>query len=1705
MSRLFVRGSRPVAMVVSGALVLAVVGAAPSVEAAPASNQGSAPTGTLSSASWRWLDKHPDGSKANYYGPLLNVELGQNGQSVWPAQWTSSKADGAISLRISGVPAGVTVSPAAVPGHLDSELRRAARNCTNTGGGAFECSVNSDLSGNSTKISPVLFTGSAKAPAGRHILTVALLRNGQPVNNSFDKPAETRVGLNISRKAKTDYFAGRSGQPLVAAQQPTLHKVYLYRLSGPKTQAGKLVLSNVVPKRLAAGVKVKAKGWTCSTSKCTANKAPAVGKSTKAVGLLWRLKNRDVAKWRKIPSAKAHQAAWWTSWSASDAGATNKGRFEQRASLTKFTAPKQPKYKNAAQALTGVRRAQLTTVVTRFGQARRGGIGKYSIQVSNGGSRQATSVQLQLKPPGHAKVKKVVANKGWRCQKTLCKWRGKLAKKKVLPPLKVVLKSNAAAKRATHKQRFAATVSWRAAHQRGVKKATGREKTAWLAPLTAKVSASNKVLHSHSGIKTVLTAKLGNRRDEQVRYRWRQACSTAAKKSRDPKLCPKVTWIDPLTGIVTTDSISNRFVPPVVRKQTSLWFEVQVTANGATTSSIVKIKAVPVKGTVSKWNPRKQSTTPPTPAEAAKILNNPSNPAAYKPLQTKPLVHARINQPGITHVLPASKVKLRIKLKKKLTGKTAIRKVVWRVNGKTPKKLKNGKVVQGGLGLDYQLRKRDKTASVVTARILHRDGRATVTQEVVIPDKVKRKKPKARALVVEPEVTLRASSQSFCSYFTSIEAGSSVTVSPLTLQVGSVTVSGSSCSAAGASISFTANDVQVGGATLSGITATMTSSALTVSAASISLPTANGSTPTIALSDSITASFSSSGLSSLSGTFSASGLSSLPYLALPSGWSIANASITLSTAGSFSLDIGATGPNEGQATLQGTVSSGNFSLSVSVANALSLTGYNGSTASFGGSGSISYSNNAVAYNIALSMTVGSGSTFQALQNVGISNASVSWSNTGFNLSGGVTVGIGSSQVAFTANAAITNASDWTATIATSVTPSVGSLQLASLTGTIGYQNSQVTFSVTASVALDAVSSFLNLDLTSASATIINACPTGDSTCSATQVRLELAVNGTFNLFSESIAVNTSVDVDLSTGQFDASFSLAGSNFGPAEAQLSQVTFFASNDGSSDPNLANNPCYATGSSGTTYGFSATATILSDVSFNVVGVYQGGSSSNPAGTGYCFSGSLSTDQLSQLSGMGLSASLNFIYSSYAATAGGNPIAADSPTMWASMSLPSQVQTFLGGAVDSFNVSIAVLTSGGSVTGFSLNGSVAMSAYISGGPDNLPSFELTSIGIGLQVNSGESSGVELSFDANGVLASPGSSDNSIAASNIDFDVTIGLNLSTGSGGGSLQLAANLSGSNGEVYNAFGVSGLNIGQLGISAQIGFDALINSSITISGSQIELPGNVSSALGMSAEAPISFSLTVGITAPCFDLAIGTPDQTTTAAIDWGGAGVLEAYYFHLLIAPLGNCTTSDGTAITGNFAVDFDGYIFGTEVDINGEIEITPDFSAQISATVGAFNVAGMDFNQTVINLNFAPSQGTFDLSFSGGANLWGAVTIAVSGTVDVNLGATNSSLNIQFDGSMQTNLFGIFTSDINVGYHCGCRHRRRHVLSEHLDNQRDRRCAGVVLHRDRNVGLRLLQRGCANPVRFSFGEPESLHHGLLRRAGVLVRSGPNR
>ncbi|MCB0918033.1 MAG: hypothetical protein KDC39_05625 [Actinobacteria bacterium] len=497
-------------------------------------------------------------------------------------------------------------------------------------------------------------------------------------------------------------------------------------------------------------------------------------------------------------------------------------------------------------------------------------------------------------------------------------------------------------------------------------------------------------------------------------------------------------------------------------------------------------------------------------------------------------------------------------------------------------------------------------------------------------------------------------------------------------------------------------------------------------------------------------------------------------------------------------------------------------------------------------------------------------------------------------------------------------------------------------------------------------------------------------------------------------------------------SLAGSNFGPAEAQLTNVTFFATNDpasytpSGSGVTVADNPCYTsdTSQSGTVFGFTATATILDDIDVTVAGLYQSGGSSGTAQ--YCFYG-LADASNNDLTALGMGTQVGFIYATYSTTVGNdNVVQGESPTFWGTYDLSPEIANALDNEVTGVTALASMTMNGDTPTGFSLTGEIDTSIYLVGnGSGDEVSLELVSVGINTSVPIGENTGIEASVIASANLTTP-AGPNGIQGSLIEMTVTLGVAATTDEGA-SINVSATVD--NTDIQNAFGVSGLTLDTLSFAGSIGFEGDEVKYDVALGAVVGLPASITDPIGMVAGTPVGFTLSVGDDNPCFQFSIGEPTDTTSV-INWGQ--IIEADYINLVIAPLGNCTFGTVT-YNDTFQLDFDGTLLDTPTQITAAFELEDGFSMNANVDISSFNLAGMSVQQTTVNLVIGGTDTTdtsssqMTVTFSGGANLFGSVVVQVNGSMQVNLLTSNPSLDLQLNGNVTGNLLGIFNADASL------------------------------------------------------------------------------
>ena len=1530
----------------------------------------------------------------------LPVRLGPGGAATWLGIWWD-QGSASASLRIAGLPNGVSVEGGDVPGLVSGDKRAGPVSGCSGDSSATVCDVTrGDGSGELTPfVSALRFEADRGAAKGSATVRVSLLSGGAEV-------VTTEVGLVVGDRTPLTWALGRSGAEMIRSGEPQQVEYHPYLLSGPLhgERTSKLSIRQGVHIRLFRTTAVVGSDYSCRKQSCVLTGRAGVSQSLPPLVVEVNPRAKQVRNFAKEPRARAWTARWSTK-ATLRLGGTKAGlRLAQELPLLPAYRQKKLEYTSAAQSLADTRKARVTAKLTRLGDARLGGHGLWRVDVSNGGSRTARSVRVRLNVPDHARVVATRTPSKWRYANGQLRWSGMVAAKRSLPPVEVKLVSDGGESTGPG---IAALISWQGS-SKGRSRARVVDPEPWLPTASVALSASRAEVPAGEASPVVLAANLSGTQGRLYSYRWQQVCGGHGA-------CPRVSWRGRASGQGSHESLTRSFTVERLRKPAKLQFRLRVVIDGQTISRTVGVRvARQVGDAVQRWDPRTASVGVPSAAQARQRLQ--ANPEFDQTAQPRRMARVWVNSAGYTSLKKRKKTRVQLRTKllqpKRIAG---VQRIRWRIDGQPVKRVdgatavKRGRILQVHPGAQFR---RDRIATVY---VTHRSGAVTTASHLLQGTRSKyrigesaKSKTRAQALPA-PELGAAVTAPTFCDVFDGAASGEQVSVGPLSLTLGTVTTSGSACGASGASLSFTGGSLTVDGVSFTDVSGSFTSSELSLSAGKVSLP---GAVSGLTLSDvSLSATFSDSGLGSLSGSVS---VSDFPYVSLPSGWSLQSATLSVSSAGEVSAVFAASGPDSGLLKISGDYASGSFTLAVSATNVFTLVGSDSTTATFSGSGTISVSAAGVS-SFAVSAAM-STTDLELFSNFELTSASVAINDQGFSFDAGADLSVGSDTVAFTVTGSIAGASTWSITVTASGAISIGSLTLTDASGTVAMNSGKLTFSVSVSLDAAAGGSFLGFTVDTVTASLTNACPSTASSCSATDIELQLAVTGTYTFFTDDIAVDTSVLVDLATGDWDFVVSLTGKSFGPAEASLTEVQFFATDDAANYPSTSGNPCLSSSVTGTVFGFTATATVT-DVSFTVAGVYADGDTSGASG--YCFYGQAATT--GNLANMDLAATAAFVYSTYAVTVPDvGAIPAQTPTFYATMTLQPEIQEYLDNLVEGFTVTLEILTTDGVPSGFKVSGSIDLeNVYIAGNSDaSQTSMSLTQLGMSVSVKFGAKNSVGFGFDAQGTLHTPASSNGDVQAANVGMEVSLTLGEQNGA---NIVTVAAYTTNTSPVPDAFGVQGLTLNDLALSATVGFRGEEPIGELGVAASVDLPASVTDPIDMAAGTPVSLAFDVGDLDNCFKLQIGLPSDTTSV-INWGE--IITAYYINLLISPTGSCVV-DNVTYDGNFQFDFDGYILGVATDINGEIDVAPSFSADITANVAAFNLAGMDINQTTLDINSSATD--LDIAFSGGANLFGAVVVNMSGTLSNTIGATGDSLSFTLDGNLSENLFGLFDANANV------------------------------------------------------------------------------
>ncbi len=1477
--------------VLSVVLVMAGLGS-PGAANADEPSAGEKVEADLMSAAWFEL---PPKNRTGVV-PRSALDVAPGGTAIWGAEITAGTDrigdDNPVFLRFNGFPQGFEFGAAAgVPQHVKDDDKAVIENCTPSGGGAV-CRVSGQLAPGELAIVGVGIR-AVSAPVGVHQGTVEVFEGDGTTGATTPLTVEVRSGIR-------DALFVTTGAPETApVGAPKFRELQVFNLGGSQSQARRATvkLKNVVPARLARQASASGTGWKCrkggrgGVGTCTwKSKSLPVGGRTEPLHVMYMPAKSARRGIRAVGGA--HTFNWVMGVKGSSTTQPSK-HLETVHLLAESPGKPAPTPAKTPEGNLIVTASVLGTPVI-------GGRGHYRVAISNGGRRKVSGAKLKIKVPSHAKIKKFSSAPGWRCNKKTgtCTRGKKVAAKQGLPPILFTTISDASRARAGNRRKQTVVQSsWAGKGSDRMRKHRVVVAEEWAPALDVQLTTTTPNVHSgeHNTIGT-LHANIANLNDRPMIYRWHQICK---------KRCggTAVSWKNTPAGSTKNPVLSQSFTPPRVNKPTKLKFELRVSSMGAKIKKRVGVKVMPLN---ARHDPRLERSQ--WSGASAKNLPPALDRNVVHRAKAKSLSSVRISAKGPTVARPGKRVTLRAVIKPRNKKRAAqVTSIKWRFDRNAAVKLKNPKVRNGGRTFTFTAPKSGVSSHVVSVVVGHRKGASTTMSEVI---HVRPKRVKKRVAVGIPPVASRSlespdqqmtsqptdragSPQDFCALFAlaSDAALTTIRIDSVELATGTVTTTGSSCTAAGAAINLTGAQLTVGGVGLTNLSGTINSTGLTINSGTVKLPTDDPSIPanltTINFSsngDPLVVAFADGVLSGMSGTIP---LTSLPLLSLPVGWNVARSSATpsqitmVATSGGFyaaQISAYVTGPAEGAASVIGTINAdGSYALGVTAANMMPLSSASdGSTAVFSGAGTITHAvGTPVVYKVVANM-VTKNAVFPLYGGFGITSAGLQWQNSGLTFNGIGQASLGGATQNITLTGKMTDLFNWTINVATDYTINFANGSISDLGGDITMTRAnpqatpQLAIGATADVTIDAVRlAALKVTTTQPPTAhygiycnnVEQQQQTAATACKNKTMQLQLDIVGTIDLSefgdSATIPLNVTVNADPATMDFNLRAAVTGgTGFGPDILNASGLEFFATDNPTMAPQLAGNACMtdatmasqqmvygATGQYDMGDGFTGILTV----------VYNSSAQDEQGHAGVCITATVGSAQTNGLlpDGFGsFSRAGTLIYSSWTTTLNinnvpTNIVAAQLSIVVDGFGLPQGVTSTFG-ADPSFQ---AIITVGGTLSSFSVTGNYAMSAsegfIIGNESSDSTSLKVQTIGLSIsKVQVGGTpqapvTGFSFGLDIQLMLNTEGASGVPVGATTatvqdavapsgeIPMEGSLGFALKP-AGGFVISLGVQIGSQNGQMIDNFlGLSGLNVQDLKIMAQFGGNDFIGVGASV--------------------------------------------------------------------------------------------------------------------------------------------------------------------------------------------------------------------------------------------------------------------------------------
>lgn len=1685
------------AIAAGAALVLTagLVGASSApVTAAGASDPTAPVPAALESTAWAQHGPKLGGS----YAARSQVALAPGGTAIWGVLITAgtNSVDAGARLVFDALPPGVSVAPAKLPSSVKTEEVGSASNCSTQSGSVF-CGLSSAIPSGSTRAVAVALTDTSGADSN-----VVFEGRVALVNSSNAQLAETPLAVQVKAGTKDSMYVYADAERLVREGTRLRRVMHVYNLGGgserPRAKS-RVRLLNVLPGRVAKGAAASGRGWSC-------------GRGDGIKSCRWRGRGfvagagTSPLTIRHVIPKGAHRGLKLRGGSRGLTWVT-KVRPDRWIAAEQHTQvinllPRQPKKTDPRKRRRHlVRVGDLSLSGSEMSQPRLGGSGRYLVMINNGGGKPVRKAHVRLRVPQHAKVISA-ESQGWRCDRSGdCVNKAVIAPKQGAESIEFTIASKTG-KRSSTRGTVAAVATWKG---RGKDRRDRLVLTRhWHPSLRVKASAQSRGMRTDvPGLKGMLTGKVEGLNGEKFGYSWRQICPKGEAGRKGKERCPRVIWDGPVSGTTDHPVVTAAFTPPKVTRDTKLRFLLDVGEGGAEVRKRVTVVA---EAPVRKTRPSGAAGKRRKPKFPPRLNRNKPMGARLKPAAT-----ITIGGRGPTAAIAGSRTKIVAKVR--LRGKhNRLWKINWRVGDGQLAAFPGGlRTKNRGRKLIVRVPNKLSEPILLTAVARHGSKRSTIASEIVtVNDTIDRSTSLPVGSGSDHKVS--AAAGAYCDLFNAAQGGTltSLTFDSIEMSIGQAVASGANCGLDTSSIAVTNASLTINGVGLTGVVGSITPTGMAITSGFLNLPGApaqQGMTIfTFNGSPALNVPFTGGTLTGLSGNVTLSGL---PYLPPPPGWSLKSASMTFGpVSGGYQVSVTATvmaaPPEQGTVVVSGTIGAGGAAnLTVTAANLMPIVSVDGSSTVFSGTGTVTRQpGQEVVYNVNIAVVPPPGGAFEIYGRVTMTQAYLTWTNAGLTLNGTGAVAMNNSSYSFTVAGTITDMNDWSLTLASNDTViAMEWLTLDRPSGTISSSRDPKTGATTLSMDLvlgvqfDPSDQGDNLQVTSATGHLGIFCPPGTTSESCADHVLQLQVDLTGSLHwmgGKTIPLNTTVDADINTGQFSVSIGIDGLD--PANLESSGINFqsataFYSDEPATDPALAGNPCMTTTQLATAeavQGIVGTFQIA-DTGWtgSAMAISQAGGADSGGSFGMClygtFGGPGSNAQAAMPDGTGSFLAGGIVFTQFGTTmeipgAGSVQLAGYDLLAWGEYHLPDSLTGMFGANAITAMYKKTIGESG--QFSWQLTADVGFqNAFIFGGPTSTSSLSVAQAGITIARGTGSEKvpgaltfgvNLQLNLVTSGMTTNGGQvgytgSGTQIAPDQVSMPLTGSISYAfTGANAGTWSLNAALGNSQSTLNDAFGISGLDINEIVIGAQLGPNPINNwvgfaASVTTPTDSSTIIGRFTSLLGIQPGTSMSFALQASETSPCFALSIGDPKGTTLAinAFD----GMLQADYFEIFIAPEG-CAIANNVPNMPSFgyAIDFVGSVLGVGATIHGLYSVASDGADVIlDVDIEAFNLAGLDVtsdpgvvcegasvklengstwqnlpNQDkgpCLNLDVDLLKTSADLGFSGAVNLWGVLEVGVEGGMAVDLGSANPSRQLNMTGNANLDLFGIFTESASMTY----------------------------------------------------------------------------